>query len=108
MTKTKKKKVKFKLVVTLKFDDKTSKKLKTHFNSKSDIGSCNIPNLKDFTKAYKNLMKEYTDSLPKAISPKIVSRDTQITSTVGNDGAGCDNQLCDCLGGGCVCKCTLV
>jgi hypothetical protein len=93
--------VKFTLVVTLNFKNGNSEKLKSHFNSKPDIGCCNLPETKDFTKAYRKLMKKYSESLPKdslskATSPTIVSRNTQIYSTVGQD-AGCAI-------GGCACK----
>jgi hypothetical protein len=99
------KKVKFTLVVTLNFDNKTSKKLKSHFNSKPDVGGCNLPDSKDFTKAYRKLMKGYNESLPKdslskSTSPKIVNRRTQISSTVGKDD-GCSNGGCKCFGGAC-------
>jgi hypothetical protein len=91
------KKVKFTLIVTLHFDNKTSKKLKSHFNSKPDVGGCNLPETKDFVKAYRKLMKEYKDSLPKnskskSTTPKIVNRITQIYSTVGEDGC----EYCPC------------
>ena len=94
------KKVKFTLVVTLHFDNKTIKKLKSHFNSKPDVEGCNLPETKDFTKAYRKLMKEYRESLPKdslskATSPKIVNRSTQILSTVGQDD-GCKDGGCQC------------
>ena len=94
------KKVKFTLVVTLKFDNGKSDKLKTHFNSKPDVGGCNLPDSKDFTKAYRKLMKDYIKSLPKdtlskATSPTVVSRNTQIYSTVGED--GCANGGCTCV-----------
>jgi hypothetical protein len=91
------KKVKFTLVVTLHFDNKTSKKLKSHFNSKPDVGGCNLPETKDFTKAYRKLMKKYSESLPKdslskSTSPQIVNRSTQILSTVG----GPPSYQCGC------------
>ena len=94
------KKVKFTLIVTLNFDDKTSKKLKTHFNSKPDVGGCNLPDSKDFTKAYRKLMKKYRESLPKdslskSTSSQVVSRNSQIYSTVGQDN-GCSNGGCQC------------
>ena len=94
------KKVKFTLIVTLNFDDKTSKKLKTHFNSKPDVTGCNLPDSKDFTKAYRKLMKKYSESLPKdslskSTSPQVVSRNSQIYSTVGQDN-GCSSGSCEC------------
>ena len=95
--------VKFTLVVTLKFKHGNSEKLKTHFNSNPDVSGCNLPDSKDFTKAYKKLMKKYRESLPKdslskAISPKIVSRNTKIYSTVGQDN-GCSSGGCECKEG---------
>ena len=103
------KKVKFTLIVTLNFDDKTSKKLKTHFNSKPDVGGCNLPDSKDFTKAYRKLMKKYRESLPKdslskSTSPQVVSKNSQIYSTVGQDN-GCSSGSCQCPGGDCGVTC---
>jgi hypothetical protein len=94
------KKVKFTLIITLNFDNKTSKKLKSHFNSKPDVGSCNFPDSKDFTKAYRKLMKKYSDSLPKdslskATSPQVVNKNTQVSSTVGEVNV-CTNGQCEC------------
>jgi hypothetical protein len=94
------KKVKFTLIVTLHFDDKTSKKLKSQFNSKPDVEGCNLPETKDFTKAYRKLMKKYSESLPKDSKTKIQSRRTQIWSTVGKDD-GCSNGGCKCFDGAC-------
>ena len=76
------KKVNFTLVVTLHYDDKTTDKLKSHFNSKPIVGGCNLPLTKDFTKAYRKLMKGYKNSLSKKSNSKIINRDTQIFSTV--------------------------
>ena len=98
------KKVKFTLVVTLHFDNKTIKKLKSHFNSKPDVGGCNLPETKDFTKAYRKLMNEYRESLPKdslskSTLPKLVNRSTQIYSTVGDDKCSvCQCQTLDICG----------
>ncbi len=91
------KKVKFTLIVTLHFDNKTSEKLKSHFNSKPDVSGCNLPNKKDFVKAYRKLMKKYSESLPKDSKPKIQSRSTQIWSTVGQN--TCSNGGCSCQKG---------
>ena len=104
------KKVKFTLVVTLNFDNKTSKKLKTHFNSKPDVGGCNLPDKIDFIKAYRKLIKKYRESLPKdtlskSTSPQVVSTNSQISSTfVPEDGCG-DGQ-CKCKGGEYACGVT--
>ena len=104
------KKVKFTLIVTLNFDDKTSKKLKTHFNSKPDVGGCNLPDSKDFTKAYRKLMKKYRESLPKdslskSTSSQVVSRNSHIYSTVGQDN-GCSSGSCQCQRGSYACGVT--
>jgi hypothetical protein len=96
------KKVKFTLIVTLNFDNKTSKKLKSHFNSKPNIRGCTLPNNKDFIKAYRNLLKKYNESLFKGTSskdnsPQIVNKNVQVSTTVGSDKCG----TCECNDGEC-------
>ena len=77
-------------------------KLKRQFTSRPDIGGCNLPNKKDFDKAYKKLLKSYKESLPIDFKPKIKSRNTKVSSTVGSDD-GCSQ--CNCITGICGVDC---
>ena len=77
------KKVNFTLEVILNFKDGKREKLRTQFKSTPDIRGCNIPNKKDFDKAYTKLKDNYSRTLPKD-KPMFISKNTQLSSTVSS------------------------
>ncbi len=82
--------VNFKLILTLHFEHGKSETLKTRFNSKPDNAWCNIPYYKDLNQAYNKLLKKWRKTGDKR---KIINKNTQIISTIGN--TNCANCKCN-------------
>jgi hypothetical protein len=92
------------LIIKIKLENGMTETLKTQFKSKSSQGGCNLPNEKNFKKAYKKLMDKWRSS--QQPGNKISNIITHIIHNRKSSDGGCKYCKLSTLGGNTFCGCS--